>query len=496
MIKTCLDYHRETSYDRNHMNGHLLDWASRPDVFKNYQGREPILLPKQSELPKEKLSKLLSGETHGILREGIDIATLSTLLLLAHTFTAKTESQEGTFYFRSAASAGALYPTELYAALHGVEDIDSGLYHYAIHHHGLVPLRTGDLGLSVVEAAGLREKAAPAVTFFLTVMFFRSAWKYRARAYRYHLLDTGHVEENLLLALKALGLSYHVSYDFDDDRVNDLLGLDSRIEVTLALVFLFGADVVPEGKKQEILRPFESVLESSRISARQVDYPVIREIHEAGRGRIAEKSEPLEMSDALGVKIKEWRHIGFPSERSEARDYPDCVFMRRSKRNFVSKPVQENDMAGILRSISASDRNRYEECLCVGFLIGLVEGMEPGFYLLDRKKQAMGMIVPGSYIGRMAQVCLDQGWLGNAGVHFLFLANLALIDRIRGPRGYRYAMMTAGRLGQRLYNAATAVGLGCCGIGALYDEEARELLGLNDSSRLLYLVAVGVVKRV
>ena len=121
--------------------------------------------------------------------------------------------------------------------------------------------------------------------------------------------------------------------------------------------------------------------------------------------------------------------------------------------------------------------------------------MAPGFYLVDRKKQATGMIASGSYMDGMTRVCLDQGWLANAGVHFLFLADLDLLERAWGPRGYRYAMMTAGRLGQRLYVEATAMGLGCCGIGALYDEEARELLGLNESSRLLYLVAVGVVKR-
>ena len=56
-------------------------------------------------------------------------------------------------------------------------------------------------------------------------------------------------------------------------------------------------------------------------------------------------------------------------------------------------------------------------------------------------------------------------------------------------------MLTAGRLGQRLYVAAEAMGLGCCGIGALYDSEAMEMLGLNQTSRLLYLVAVGNVKK-
>jgi nitroreductase len=55
-------------------------------------------------------------------------------------------------------------------------------------------------------------------------------------------------------------------------------------------------------------------------------------------------------------------------------------------------------------------------------------------------------------------------------------------------------MLAAGRMGQRLYMAATAMGLGCCGIGALYDGEAAELLGLNEASKLLYLVGVGPVK--
>jgi nitroreductase len=55
-------------------------------------------------------------------------------------------------------------------------------------------------------------------------------------------------------------------------------------------------------------------------------------------------------------------------------------------------------------------------------------------------------------------------------------------------------MMHAGRMGERLYLAAEALGLGACGIGALYDHEAAEALGLNHESRLLYLVAVGAVK--
>ncbi len=94
----------------------------------------------------------------------------------------------------------------------------------------------------------------------------------------------------------------------------------------------------------------------------------------------------------------------------------------------------------------------------------------------------------------MAHVCLDQAWLANAAVHFVFMTNLHTLDRVWGARGYRYAMMTAGMMGERLYLVAEAMGLGCCGIGAFYDSEAAEILNLNTESRLLYLVAVGVVK--
>jgi nitroreductase len=119
--------------------------------------------------------------------------------------------------------------------------------------------------------------------------------------------------------------------------------------------------------------------------------------------------------------------------------------------------------------------------------------MEPGFYLLDFAKKSVGLVTPGQFIEKMAHVCLDQMWLKNAAMHFLFLADTDLLDHTWGARGYRYAMLRAGQLGQRLYVSATAMGVGCCGIGAFYDEEAARLLGLNKASSLLYLVAIGPV---
>ena len=496
MMRTCMDYHWETSYDRRRMGGHFMDWANQPRVFKTYKGIEPVKLSRDLELSGRKVSSLLLDTTLQKPAAAVDRNALSRLLLLTCTLTARSRSQEGDFYFRSAASAGALYPTEVYTATQGVSGLQDGLYHYAIHEHGLVPLRNGSFGDFSLEAAGAAgRRTLPVVTFFLTAIFFRSAWKYRARAYRYHLMDTGHVEENLALALKALGLSYAVSYDFSDDLVNPFLGLDEAKEVALALVFVFGRDPAKEIRDEKMEPLPEPVLKASAVSEREVDYPAIREMHEAGKKIRPGQGLGGRMLDALGVSPKEWRETKPALSWKEMVDYPDCVFVRRSRRNFVKQPVSKENMAGLLYFMYASERDTYEESPAVGFLCGRVEGMEPGFYLLDRQRKAAGMVSQGAYLEPMARICLEQAWLVNAGIHFLFLADLELVEGSWGPRGYRYAMLRAGRLGQRLYVGATAMGLGCCGIGAFYDQEARDLLGLNESSRLLYLVAVGVVKR-
>ncbi|RLB41876.1 MAG: dehydrogenase, partial [Deltaproteobacteria bacterium] len=78
----------------------------------------------------------------------------------------------------------------------------------------------------------------------------------------------------------------------------------------------------------------------------------------------------------------------------------------------------------------------------------------------------------------------------------LFVSNLRVLDKTMGSRGYRHAMLEAGRIGQLIYLLATSMELGCCGIGAFYDDEATRILDLNESSKPLYLVALGPVKAI
>jgi SagB-type dehydrogenase family enzyme len=478
-IKTASQYHRFTEYARDKLTGHHLDWHNQPWVYKEYPGIEPILLPRNVQLPNERLSDLLKGSETDTTPRGIDIEELSLILRLTYSLTAKTRHSGGDFYYRSAASAGALYPTEMYLATRGVDGLGDGLYHFSISHHGLSLLREGIF-------------SAPALTFFLSAIFFRSAWKYRERSYRYHLLDTGHVVENLILTLKALKLPFSHNYDFDDEKINHLLGFDVAKEVTLAVAHVPGAETVTDEPVQEIDKLPEDLRNASRVAKKEIDYPALRDIHMAGSSVISQPGFDFEIMNELGVISDEPTRIEPPESWPESMNYAEAVANRRSRRNFVKEAIPKDCFIALLDALKASP---YHQTICVGFLSGNAEEVSPGFYVLDRGRKSIGLVTGGFFMDKMAHICLDQGWLENAAIHFLFLTNLDVLDRALGARGYRYAMMSAGRLGERLYLAATAMRLGCCGIGAFYDGEANELLGLGDASRLLYLVAVGPVKR-
>ncbi len=500
MIKSSRQYHDHTSYQRDRMTPHYLDWQNQPSVFKDYPGVTPLSLPSNVSLPEEKLSVLLKSERVGEKVEEMDVDSLSLILRMAHTLTAKARSAGGDYYFRSVASAGALYPTELYVATHSVRGLDDGLYHFAIHRHCLYPIRTQDVSSHVVRFTQTPGHSVPLLTFFLTAIFFRSAWKYRDRSYRYHLLDSGHLVENLVLALKSLRRPAHLSYEFDDRSVNQLLGLEEAREVCLAVVHVLGTDRMADAPVVEITELPEEMKSASQVAAKEMDYPAVREFHQASASLIAEAGRDSEMPHELGVVPETWTRALAPSAWPEIMNYPEALYKRRSRRNFVKEPLSSDHMWALIDSLCTEDSAystegaEYRRTLVIGFLAGEVEGMEPGFYLLDTKETSLGLVMSRDFMESMAHICLDQQWLANAAAHFLFLTNLEIIDRTWGARGYRYAMLSAGRMGQRLYMAATAMGMGCCGIGALYDGEAADLLGLNEASKLLYLVAVGPVK--
>jgi SagB-type dehydrogenase family enzyme len=488
MITSCFQYHVGTSYDRNRMEGHVLDWENQPGVFKEYPGIQPTSLPEPGPFPEKRLSEMLRGMDVVPGEIEVDVKVLSTILFLTCSLTAKVRQGSGQFYFRSVPSAGALYPAELYLASKGIAGLQDGLYHFSVARHGLHALRTGPFPGST--------GTGPTLTFFLTAIFFRSCWKYRDRGYRYCLLDTGHLLQNLVLAARSMGRCLSCSYDFSDEEVNRLLGLDPEKEVCLAVASgLNGKEVLPgiPSSPDELPGKF---LDASRTARRETAYSAAREAHRAGgSAKQGTRKDSPAMIQVLGPSPAQWERLPLSGTWPELVRYKDALFSRRSRRNFVRKPMPGIAVAALIEGLRNAASEDVGQLVGIGLLVNAADARKSGCYLLDPETGSLGMVKEGRFMEDMARICLDQAWLGNAALHFLFMADLKILEDRFGPRGYRYAMLEAGRMGETLYLCAASMGYGCCGIGAYYDEDARRFLELGENSRLLYLAAVGPVKR-
>lgn len=123
--------------------------------------------------------------------------------------------------FRTAPSAGALYPLEVYVAT-----ID-GVFHYRPQGHQLLVTSPQDAREKLYEAALRQEpvRHAPAV-FIVTAVYERTAKKYGVeRSPRYVHLEAGHAAQNLLLEAAALGLGAVPIGAFHDEEIQKALGL-------------------------------------------------------------------------------------------------------------------------------------------------------------------------------------------------------------------------------------------------------------------------------
>jgi len=137
---------------------------------------------------------------------------------------------------RSAPSAGALYPFELYVVANNVEGLTRGLYHYAVREHQLELLRTGDLKAEITNAALKQEMLGEAdVSFVLAAVFDRIRHKYGERGFRYVYIEAGHISQNIYLQAVSLSLGSVAVGAFLDNKVNTLIGVDGKNEAVIYL---------------------------------------------------------------------------------------------------------------------------------------------------------------------------------------------------------------------------------------------------------------------
>ena len=137
--------------------------------------------------------------------------------------------------YRTAPSAGALFPLELYLVVGKVDSLKPGIYHYLPASHAVEYMVEGDRRKQLSQAAlGQQAIRQAPIVFVIAGAKERSARKYGDRAQRYVWIEAGHAGQNLLLQATALGLGSVVIGAFHDKMVQQVLELeDSLAPITL-----------------------------------------------------------------------------------------------------------------------------------------------------------------------------------------------------------------------------------------------------------------------
>jgi SagB-type dehydrogenase family enzyme len=121
-------------------------------------------------------------------------------------------------------SAGARFPLECYVLANRCAGLAAGAYHYDTVGHRLATLSEADLRGDIEQAFGFPWITSSRAVIVLTAALRRGAIKYADRAYRFALIEAGHVGQNAILVGETLGVPVTPVGGFADEPLNRVIG--------------------------------------------------------------------------------------------------------------------------------------------------------------------------------------------------------------------------------------------------------------------------------
>jgi SagB-type dehydrogenase family enzyme len=332
---------------------------------------------------------------------------------------------------------------------------------------------------------------APVILAFAST-YWRNTWKYQARAYRHCFWDSGTILANLAAVTVADVLPAHVVAGFVDDTVSALLGLEAQREGPLALMTL--------GFEHGATSPRSPVapisLETLPLSAREVDYPAIREMQAASslqtpvevrawRDAAARAATQSTVADL--IPLRPFADTLVPSETI------DSVITRRgSTRQFAQVPITFEQLSTLLdRGTRGVGADYGEICTELYLIVNNVQGLAAGTYVYQREAHAIELLRAGDFRREAGYLGLGQDLPADASVNIYMLCNLEPVLARFGNRGYRVAQLGAAITGGKLYLAAYAMHLGATGL-TFFDDDVTDFFSPHAAGKsVMFLMAVG-----
>ncbi len=523
---TVIAYHEATKhhFDRFARSLGYLDWANQPDPFRRYPGapEHPLPLARDDSSPPY---EALHGPPGAAPSQPVNVTMLGLFFEHSLAISAWKAYRDAQWALRCNPSSGNLHPTEGYIICGPAAGLHEGpaLYHYAPREH-VLERRADWAERDWARFAGV----FPPETFFVGLgsVYWREAWKYGERAFRYCQHDVGHALAALAFAAAMLGWRFVGLDGLSSGTVGAVLGLDRSADFhpeerehpeILAAVCPVDAGAAPRTPPDLAAAAVSAEWHgaANQLSAEHVDWMVIGAVHEATE-KPATDVPPVEWkrgageeSEGAAVASATARRIILQRRSAVAMDgetaMPRDVFYR-----MLSRVMPRPDRAPWL-ALSGPAR------VHLALFVHRVTDLAPGLYCLVRGDGAetalrgamhghfawetppgcppelpLFLLLEGPCDTAAAEVSLHQDIAGDGAFSAGMLAAFEGPIGDDGPWAYRRLFWEAGVIGQVLYLEAEAAGLRATGIGAYFDDAVHALLGLRDKAfQSLYHFTVG-----
>jgi SagB-type dehydrogenase family enzyme len=510
-----LRYHEATKHhpERYARSLGYMDWANQPAPFRFYEGVPALPLPLLTRDPAAGHRGLYQPLAAA---EPFDREHIAGLLELSLGLSAWKSASGSRWALRMNPSSGNLHPTEAHLILPPGGGSAGGVFHYDPLHHALEQRAVLPPDLSAQLFTG-----GEGGGFYvgLTSIFWREAWKYGERAFRYCNHDVGHALAALRFSANLFGWGLTCQNHLGDEDLSAILGLhatsfpaaDEEHPDLLCRVHPRGAAAVRPWP-HELTEAFSRLVfqgRPNRLSAEHVDWEIIARAAEAAR-KPPTAFQPAALPDRPP-----------PGAEDSSLTAAAIIRRRRSATAFDRRRgISRNRFCSILErtlprpETAPFDAGLGDAALHLVIFVHQVEGLPPGLYCFIRNERGLPelraltrrefawtpaapglplyLLTPGNLRSTAAMVSCHQEIAGESAFSLGMLARFGESVR-REPFRYRQLFWESGMIGQILYLEAEACGLRGTGIGCFFDDLVHDLMGLEtDAYQSLYHFTVGV----
>ena len=193
--------------------------------------------------------------------------------------------------------------------------------------------------------------------------------------------------------------------------------------------------------------------------------------------------------------------LKFPSQ---SLPVGEAVKRRRSIRSFSHRPLSLDDLSFLLWASTGVQRKEqgyeFRTVPSAGALypietylvVNNVEDLEKALYHYNIEAHALEELKVGDFAEKIAHAALEQKMCIKAPVVLIWTAVFERSKWKYAQRAYRYVYLDAGHIAQNLALSAIGIGLGSCQIGAFFDDEINQILGVDGvDESVLYLSVIG-----